>query len=225
MPPKRHWKPKLRTTDDAALTADFDDITSGQAINAIQAGSSVLTFDSVSQDQRRLHRESVPLPATFAFNGTPSTSTPSGSNTPLPDSAPLPNIDWEVFFENEDGGHTPADPDNANTSDNEHAPRYQSSVSTSVTWNTCSHLTGFLKDQPISSWLEDRDYYLNELNRREGRGDFRNERCYKCGDAETAREATIRCMSCIPGPLRCEACIVRDHADHPYHRLKVSTPS
>lgn len=70
MPPKRHWKPKLRTTDDAALTADFDDITSGQAINAIQAGSSVLTFDSVSQDQRRLHRESVPLPATFAFNGT-----------------------------------------------------------------------------------------------------------------------------------------------------------
>ncbi|KAI9060950.1 hypothetical protein FKP32DRAFT_1576966 [Trametes sanguinea] len=102
------------------------------------------------------------------------------------------------------------------------APRYLNSVSSSrslrvlLVWLTA----GYFQDEPMKSWIPRRDSYLDELNRREGCGPFKHQRCSKCGDPSQANEATIRCSTCSPGPLHCPACVVQAHADTPYHRVQ-----
>ena len=71
-------------------------------------------------------------------------------------------------------------------------------------------------------FLPQRDMFLNEMIRRDGRGHNRNEMCPECPDQTAPGKAVIRCMGCTPAPLRCEACTVRAHALNPYHRVKVS---
>ena len=80
-----------------------------------------------------------------------------------------------------------------------------------------------VKDMPMKTWLPERDLYLDELIRREGRGDFRAEKCSFCPEnTEGDRgKAIFRCLDCSPAPLSCDQCLCRRHKDLPYHRVQV----
>ncbi len=75
----------------------------------------------------------------------------------------------------------------------------------------------------MTVWMPMAGAVLDELVRRDGRGDFRKfDRCLSCPDREQARPATIRCTSCDAGPLECEECALVRHRRHACHRLMVS---
>ncbi len=74
----------------------------------------------------------------------------------------------------------------------------------------------------MKDWLPMADAVLDELVRRDGRGDFRKfDQCLSCADRATASPATIRCTSCDVGPLECEGCCVKRHRRNACHRLMV----
>lgn len=73
----------------------------------------------------------------------------------------------------------------------------------------------------MKSFLPLRDMYLQEMVRRDGRGLAPHRQCSYCPDRSNPGRAIIRCMSCAPGPLRCEACAVAAHSSNPFHRVKV----
>lgn len=73
----------------------------------------------------------------------------------------------------------------------------------------------------MTYFLPRRGQLLDELLRREGRGDYVSSRCMDCASQGVAGPARIRCTTCPPGPLLCEGCMVRKHADNPYHRTLV----
>ncbi|OJT12474.1 hypothetical protein TRAPUB_10982 [Trametes pubescens] len=134
-------------------------MTAAEAQSSIsRPGPSILTVDSVSQDQRRVHRDSVPLPR--STGGTPSgTGTPQEGFSTLqsPDAGdPLATVDWDAFLlPLEPTAEDPLDDAAAKSK----APRYQNS------------------DQPMITWIPKRDLFLDELLRREGRGQFTADRC------------------------------------------------
>lgn len=206
---------------DQSLSANFN-ITSAEATSA---APSIVTVDTVSHDHRRLYRSSVPLPGT-PQGSTPGANTPSTSTIPLPGDA-LPRLDLEAFFlpDGDDGAARAVSNHEEEQEEEEeggsHAPRYENSVSTSPVFLLLS-IDQLPQDQPMSTWLPERDAFLDELNRREGRGNYRNDCCKSCPDPEHANAATIRCLTCVLGPLRCASCAVRDHASLPYHRVQVS---
>ncbi|KAI0694816.1 hypothetical protein C8Q76DRAFT_634374 [Earliella scabrosa] len=70
----------------------------------------------------------------------------------------------------------------------------------------------------MKTWIPERDAYLQELLRREGRGDFIAEECRNCPYSPSGK-AVFRCLDCSPGPLRCAACLCAHHAGLPYHRV------
>ncbi|KAI0716933.1 hypothetical protein C8Q76DRAFT_616443 [Earliella scabrosa] len=76
----------------------------------------------------------------------------------------------------------------------------------------------------MKTWLPERDMYLDELVRREGRGDFVAEVCAFCTtDSEPGpcpRKAVFRCLDCSPAPLCCDDCLCRRHTHLPYHRVQ-----
>ncbi|KAI9061400.1 hypothetical protein FKP32DRAFT_1576075 [Trametes sanguinea] len=72
----------------------------------------------------------------------------------------------------------------------------------------------------MSTWIPKRDFYLDELNRREGRGNFNNSKCLHCLNQAAPNDAFFRCTTCSPGPLYCSSCIVKGHASNPYHRVQ-----
>ncbi len=71
-------------------------------------------------------------------------------------------------------------------------------------------------------WLEEADEYLQELLRREGRGDFATTPC-PCGSAGS--HAEYRCEDCYGDRLYCQQCISGYHLKHPLHRVRVSRRS
>lgn len=76
---------------------------------------------------------------------------------------------------------------------------------------------------PLRTWLiGDRDMYLLELLRGDGRGDcWKDEEgravCRGCKDGE----GVVRCMDCFGEHLVCHQCTVDIHAATPLHRLEV----
>ncbi len=72
----------------------------------------------------------------------------------------------------------------------------------------------------MKSWVPLRDMYLDELVRREGRGDFVFEHCSAC-PKDVSQKAVYRCLDCSPGPLCCKTCLRDRHALLPYHRIQV----
>ena len=75
----------------------------------------------------------------------------------------------------------------------------------------------------MTTWIPERDLYLAELVRREGRGGYVRELC-----AGGVREglgvpgqALYRCLSCMPGPLLCKSCLCQQHTRLPFHRIQV----
>ncbi|KZP17622.1 hypothetical protein FIBSPDRAFT_957071 [Athelia psychrophila] len=74
-------------------------------------------------------------------------------------------------------------------------------------------------DNPTKKWLDDdRDTFLRELLRWDGRGDHMHTlKCPACGDAA---DPTVRCHDCYEGSLICVNCAVATHAVHPTHRVE-----
>ncbi|KAG6836139.1 hypothetical protein H0H93_011016 [Arthromyces matolae] len=71
-------------------------------------------------------------------------------------------------------------------------------------------------DNPMSEWLRnDRETFLQELLRTEGRGDY--QKLCACGQ-ETAVD--YRCVDCFHSDLQCKECIVTDHKSLPLHRIE-----
>ena len=75
----------------------------------------------------------------------------------------------------------------------------------------------------MSTWIPERDLYLDELVRREGRGGYVKVLCDGCvrEKASAPGQASYRCLSCMPGPLLCQDCLCRRHKHVPFHRIQV----
>lgn len=71
------------------------------------------------------------------------------------------------------------------------------------------------QDNTILSWLLERQTFVDEFIRLEGRGKAADRLC-DCGMA-----ASFRCNDCLSVNLSCQECIVRRHAETPFHRIKV----
>lgn len=80
------------------------------------------------------------------------------------------------------------------------------------------------KDRPLNVWAaEDLEDFLDEFVRTEGRGDYYNQR--RCLECRVLAVQTHRCTDCFTEALFCTPCIVRLHADNPFHQIMVSTLS
>ncbi|TFK78846.1 hypothetical protein K466DRAFT_606615 [Polyporus arcularius HHB13444] len=166
------------------------DLTAAE-VQGIAAPSS-FSVDSVSGDRRRIVRESIVLPSTV--------SSPRASVAPTTNPSPSSSAqeDWADSFllPTEDAEGSDGDPVA------EKAKRYETT------------------DIPMKSFIPQRQLYLDELLRRDGRGHATHDICKSCPDQKNAKKAVIRCSTCAPGPLSCEDCAVRKHLDIPYHCIK-----
>jgi hypothetical protein len=88
----------------------------------------------------------------------------------------------------------------------------------------CTHnsiyvlLSYISQDEPLLTWLHDRDKYLAELIMMEGRGDaLRQERCIQCLD----NPAEFRCFDCFGQELFCRSCMISNHTRTPFHVVNV----
>ena len=76
------------------------------------------------------------------------------------------------------------------------------------------------QDYPLAMWLEDRDIYLGELLRCDGRGDYSSDiGCNFCNIGVPS----YRCQDCFGEALFCHTCTVGLHACKPLHRIEVSS--
>lgn len=67
-------------------------------------------------------------------------------------------------------------------------------------------------------WLDDRDTFLDEFLRNNGRGDSMQQvTCIKC-EVEMPQ---YRCSDCFGGDMYCKACILTMHAANPLHSAEV----
>ncbi|KAJ8584343.1 hypothetical protein M405DRAFT_866304 [Rhizopogon salebrosus TDB-379] len=77
-------------------------------------------------------------------------------------------------------------------------------------------------DHPLLLWIHDRDLFLLEFLRHEGRGDHASATtCWKC-HLDLPR---FRCTDCLGTELYCQNCIVASHAENPVHRIQEWTDS
>lgn len=81
--------------------------------------------------------------------------------------------------------------------------------------NVCSSSFS-IQDNPLRKWLDERDSYMLELLRRDGRGGA-DAHCAQCH----AAAATIRCIDCHGGRMVCNDCTVSTHGTTPLHRVEV----
>ncbi|KAH7905404.1 hypothetical protein BJ138DRAFT_1230024 [Hygrophoropsis aurantiaca] len=70
-------------------------------------------------------------------------------------------------------------------------------------------------DYPLLAWILERQNFLDEFIRLEGRGGHTEESC-QCGQ-EGAR---YRCKDCYGIELFCQACTVQRHSVNPFHRVE-----
>ncbi|KAH7919292.1 hypothetical protein BV22DRAFT_1108120 [Leucogyrophana mollusca] len=74
-------------------------------------------------------------------------------------------------------------------------------------------------DAPKRKRHQSRSTFLDEFIRLEGRGDNASGPFCACGCDQAAR---YRCKDCLSVWLRCQGCIISDHAHNPFHRIEVS---
>ncbi|KAH7905933.1 hypothetical protein BJ138DRAFT_1017003 [Hygrophoropsis aurantiaca] len=72
------------------------------------------------------------------------------------------------------------------------------------------------KDKPLLQWIPERAAFLDEFIRLDGRGDYSNQ-LYCC---VVGQLALYRCEDCFSLKLRCQKCIVLQHAQNPLHRIE-----
>ncbi|KAF7340931.1 hypothetical protein MSAN_02078100 [Mycena sanguinolenta] len=71
-------------------------------------------------------------------------------------------------------------------------------------------------DRPLNMWAEyDKEYFLDELVRCEGRGDYLGH--IRCAECRAPGTNVHRCHDCFTDALFCMSCIVHLHADNPFH--------
>jgi hypothetical protein len=73
-----------------------------------------------------------------------------------------------------------------------------------------------LQDDPLKTWVDYRDDYLDECMLLEGRGPFYSF-CAGC----RSPESKYRCEDCTPGPLWCKVCLLARHGQLPLHLVEV----
>ena len=76
------------------------------------------------------------------------------------------------------------------------------------------------QDRALLQWLTERDVYLAELLRIEGRGDFIKAPCQSCHMSLLG--FGFRCVDCHDLGLYCQNCLVKTHASNPLHCVHVS---
>ncbi|KAF7977149.1 hypothetical protein HWV62_4563 [Athelia sp. TMB] len=72
---------------------------------------------------------------------------------------------------------------------------------------------------PLRKWLGEREEFLLELLRRDGRGDA-GRHCPLCKKLGKETEGNIRCIDCHGGQMLCQACVVLTHQHSPLHRIE-----
>lgn len=93
----------------------------------------------------------------------------------------------------------------------------------STTWLSSCLLTQTIQVNPLCTWLiGDRDMYLEEMLRGDGRGEgWKDEQgragCCGCDDGI----GELRCLDCHGGHLSCTTCTIGLHALNPLHRIEV----
>lgn len=89
-------------------------------------------------------------------------------------------------------------------------------------WNTQTNgLSTLIQDFPLHVWATQRDEFLMEVNRLEGRGDHRGHPCGRCGSLDPC----FRCRDCDGCELYCQTCIVSYHSTNFLHRIQVCPPT
>jgi hypothetical protein len=73
---------------------------------------------------------------------------------------------------------------------------------------------------PVTRWLSERDVFLAEFHRLEGRGDWSSSACLHCGEIGNS-PALYRCIDCAGIELMCRSCIVLTHKSNPLHHVEV----
>ncbi|KAJ7032307.1 hypothetical protein C8F04DRAFT_1262054 [Mycena alexandri] len=74
-------------------------------------------------------------------------------------------------------------------------------------------------DRPLEVWVEDDlEEFADEILRCEGRGDYYNQ--VRCAECKVPGIQAHRCQDCFTDALFCGNCVVRLHADNPFHVLE-----
>ncbi|KAG1877410.1 hypothetical protein F4604DRAFT_1880388 [Suillus subluteus] len=71
----------------------------------------------------------------------------------------------------------------------------------------------------MTLWLHERETYLLELIRLEGRGDYAFRKTCQ-GHNECASEPAYRCQDCFGTELYCQECTVNRHRENPLHKIE-----
>lgn len=103
--------------------------------------------------------------------------------------------------------------------------RYQSSVRNLLTFCCDAEIDFFFgKDDPMSLWRSEQDFFLDELLRRDGLGDYLHRpKCAFCTAIYgQAGRRIFRCKHC-GDYLQCETCVMSQHALRPLHVLQVGS--
>jgi hypothetical protein len=76
----------------------------------------------------------------------------------------------------------------------------------------------FHQDNPLQQWREnEREVFLDELIRLEGRGVRTDDQCELCH-----KEGVYRCLDCIAVQFLCPRCVNSTHSFNPFHVIEVS---
>lgn len=72
------------------------------------------------------------------------------------------------------------------------------------------------QDKPLRHWRAERELFLEELIRLEGRGITANDHCELCRN-----EGIYRCVDCLTIQLLCGRCLTSVHSFNPFHVIEV----
>lgn len=197
---------KRRRDSDQLKNATLADFNLDLGIDVPTASISI---SHRSQDQRRVHRRSVPTAPISPIKGNNCCS----PNPPLDDDA-----DWV----DEPGGYLSEGTTKVGVDgERRSGKRYIASVSFLLRDGYLA-LNLWLQDYPNVEWIKHRNKYLAYLMTVKGRGYTSNEFvCRRCPEGDIQAMAEYRCADCWSMELVCRECCVHLHADHPLCRIQV----
>ncbi|KAF8158045.1 hypothetical protein B0H34DRAFT_707299 [Crassisporium funariophilum] len=80
-----------------------------------------------------------------------------------------------------------------------------------------------IRTNQLKRWLPDRDLYLADFLRLEGRGDHPDV-CPRHRHTGKLHHASYCCIDCSGGELLCQGCMVSTHMYNPLHQIEVGHP-